>query len=73
MFKLLGAIAFGILSVFGVTYLILKKQEDKAIANQIDCHVFNFLKTIQRGVTGFVGTVKDQIQTGPLPVEVPVS
>lgn len=73
MFKALGAIAFGLLSVCGVTYLILKKQEDKAIANQIDCHVFNFLKTVQRTAVGIIDNVKSQIQTEPGTVEVPAS
>lgn len=70
MFKVIGAISFGLLSVCGVTYLVLKQQDDKAYANQVDCYVANFFENLKQTSTRLVESVKSQIQTGPTSVEV---
>lgn len=48
MLKALGAIAFGLLAMCGVGYLIIKKQEDQAMKNQVDQAISNFGTNMKR-------------------------
>lgn len=41
MLKALGAFVFGLAAVLGVGYLVISKQDDKTLRNQVDCWFFN--------------------------------
>jgi hypothetical protein len=58
MFKIFGAITFGLLAVCGVSYLVLKQQEDKTMAHQIDCWAFNLKTSMKKQAADITGRMK---------------
>jgi hypothetical protein len=69
MFKVLGATIFGLLAVLGVGYLIIQKQEDKELKNQVDSALANFGKTVKRGADNVVEFFKGD----PAPADAPAT